>query len=90
MHNPYFTLNCSNVIITTSTLLASPIPSPRSGDYYDDIYYPGVRPAVQRIVEEIDKDSYEVIGLMKHDPFYKHPDFINEFIIRKREPLPGT
>jgi predicted O-methyltransferase YrrM len=61
-------------------------------DYYDDIYSPGVRPAVDRIVQEIDEESYEVIGspenvlgLSRDDPDYKHPDFINEFIIRKRE-----
>lgn len=60
-------------------------------DYYDDIYSPEVRPAVDSIVAGLDKSKYEMIGtldnfhkLMTNSPHYKHPEFIDEFIIRKK------
>lgn len=61
-------------------------------DYYDDIYSPEVRPAVDSIVEHLDKNVYEVIGslenihkLMVDNPeAYKHSGYINEFIIYKK------
>lgn len=61
-------------------------------DYYDDIYSPEVRLAVDSIVEKLDTDKYEVIGslenihnLMVDNPnVYKHPEYINEFIIYKK------
>ena len=60
-------------------------------DYYDDIYSPEVRPAVDDIVAGLDKSKYEIIGaldnfhkLMVDNPHYKHPKFINEYIIRKK------
>jgi len=60
-------------------------------DYYDDIYSPEVRHAVDSIVAGLDKSKYEIIGpldnfhkLMVDSPHYKHPEFIDEFIIRKK------
>lgn len=60
-------------------------------DYYDDIYSPEVRPAVDSIVADLDKNKYEIIGpldnfhkLMADSPYYKHPEFIDEFIIHKK------
>jgi len=61
-------------------------------DYYDDIYSPEVRPAVDNIVQHLDKDVYEVIGSLKNihklscdnPAVYKHPGYINEFIIYKK------
>ncbi len=60
-------------------------------DYYDDIYSPQVRPAIDSIVAGLDKGKYEIIGpldnyhkLMTDSPHYKHPNFIDEFIIRKK------
>ena len=62
-------------------------------DYYDDIYSPEVRPAVDFIAQQLDTDKYEVIGsienvhkLMCDNPkVYKHPGYINEFIIYKKK-----
>ena len=61
-------------------------------DYYDDIWSPEVRIGVDYIVENLDKTKYEVIGsienihkLMCDNPgLYKHPGYINEFIIYKK------
>jgi len=60
-------------------------------DYYDDTYSPEVRPAVDSIVQNIDKTIYEVIGSLDNihklccdDLSYKHPNHINEFIIHKK------
>ena len=59
-------------------------------DYYDDTFSPQVRPAVDRIVENLDKNAYKVVGCLENihkllcdDPRYKHPGYINEFIIYK-------
>ena len=59
-------------------------------DYYDDTYSPGVRIAVDNIIKNLDTNVYEVIGSLENihklscdDPTYKHPNFINEFIIYK-------
>jgi len=63
-------------------------------DYYDDIYSPEVRPAVDYIVKNLNKDIYEVIGSIENihnintnDVDYKHPNFINEFIIYKKNKI---
>jgi hypothetical protein len=59
-------------------------------DYYDDIYSPEVRPAVDYIVKNLDTEKYKVIGsienIHKLQPRvqYNHPDWINEFIIYKK------
>ena len=61
-------------------------------DYYDDIYSPEVRPAVDFIAQQLDTDKYEAIGsienvhkLMRDKPaVYQHPGYINEFIIYKK------
>ena len=60
-------------------------------DYYDDIYASQVRPAVDYIVQNLDTDKYEAIGsienIHKLQPVvqYNHPDWINEFIIYKKQ-----
>lgn len=61
-------------------------------DYYDDIYSPEVRPAVDFIAQQLDTDKYEAIGsienvhkLSDNPAEYKHPKFINEFIIYKKQ-----
>ena len=59
-------------------------------DYYDDIYSPEVRPAVDSIVEHLDKNVYEVIGSLEniHEirfPKDSHSGYINEFIIYKKK-----
>lgn len=61
-------------------------------DYYDDIWSPEVRLGVDYIVSNLDKTKYEVIGSLDNfhkiwvdNPDYKHPNYINEFIIYKKK-----
>jgi predicted O-methyltransferase YrrM len=60
-------------------------------DYYDDLYSPEVRPAVDYIVSNLDKSRYDIIGTLDNihsisanSTDYLHPKFINEFIIYKK------
>jgi len=56
-------------------------------DYLDDVHSPGVYPAVNDIVNNLDKNEYEIIGSLNYDLIKKtnNPDLksSNEFIIRK-------
>jgi len=59
---------------------------------FDDIYSPEVRPAVDYIVQHLDTNKYEIIGSLENIhklmcdnlAVYKHPGYINEFIIYKK------
>ena len=57
-------------------------------DYLDDDYSPEVRTAVNKIVDEIDKNLFQIIGtpVNKHNSIPTSPSrfvFLNEFIIRR-------
>jgi predicted O-methyltransferase YrrM len=56
-------------------------------DYLDDVHSPGVYPAVNDIVNNLDKNEYEIIGSLNYDLIKKtnNPNLksSNEFIIRK-------
>jgi predicted O-methyltransferase YrrM len=56
-------------------------------DYLDEVHSPGVYPAVNDIVNNLDKNKYEIIGSLNYDLIKKtnNPDLksSNEFIIRK-------
>lgn len=55
-------------------------------DYLDFIYSPGVKPAVDEIVTNINKESWEVIGLVQNK-FKSHPkerEFLNGYLLRRK------